>query len=736
MFGIFEWKRNSSKCHGESESSASVSSHSERCSDDQESFRDSPNNTSARHNESPEISSYTCDDEVHETVKELTEKLSAALLDISAKEDLIKQNAKVAEEAVSGWEQAEVEVAALKQQLETSVQKNFALEDKLNQLDEALKERVRQLCQSREEQEQIHCSISKKTHEWESEKRVFEKQLLELKNQLEVATDHGIKGRLEALEQENISLKVKLLPQSEDVHVLLLERELSNKAAEITSKHHLDSMKKVSKLEAQCHQLQIANKRLSSVCDHRPIATLFLVESLTDTQSDNGERLLGMDNGPAGCSDSWVSVLIDELDQFKSEKANSRITCPSEIALMDDFLYMERLVAFHETNCGSSYMKPETNSNQVASDDSSPNVSDGTMHHRLIDLEEKVGRLEHEKAELKISLAELSNRLEESFSHLKEAENIIVELKTELDLAKVSEQIANRQVADLEGTKKTFQTQLESAHSENQMLRERISLLEESSEAERLMCVELKARIEISEASRQVLNSQLESSDLELCGLTKTVEVLEDKIKSERAFSSDLAAKIEALEVTRKSSECQLEIAHSEVNKLQDKVSFWELKAEEQMILYAEFAVKLEAMEAEKKKLELELISAQEFAAKAHPAEAGEKALEIQLDSAYIEAESRRDKLSLLEHKIDDERVLSAEFATKCHKREDVMSNIKKEADLHGSSSFNRYLKIKQEDIALASGKLEACRKTIASLNQQLKSLTNLDEFMVEAERT
>lgn len=32
----------------------------------------------------------------------LTEKLSAALLEISAKEDLVKQNAKVAEDAVSG----------------------------------------------------------------------------------------------------------------------------------------------------------------------------------------------------------------------------------------------------------------------------------------------------------------------------------------------------------------------------------------------------------------------------------------------------------------------------------------------------------------------------------------------------------------------------------------------------------------------------------------------------------
>ncbi|PNX91622.1 filament-like plant protein, partial [Trifolium pratense] len=40
-------------------------------------------------------------EEVVTDVDTLTEKLSAALLDVSAKEELVKQNAKVAEEAVS-----------------------------------------------------------------------------------------------------------------------------------------------------------------------------------------------------------------------------------------------------------------------------------------------------------------------------------------------------------------------------------------------------------------------------------------------------------------------------------------------------------------------------------------------------------------------------------------------------------------------------------------------------------
>lgn len=54
--------------------------------------------------QSPEVTSKAAsnDEEVNDSLKTLTEKLSAALLNISAKEDLVKQHAKVAEEAVSG----------------------------------------------------------------------------------------------------------------------------------------------------------------------------------------------------------------------------------------------------------------------------------------------------------------------------------------------------------------------------------------------------------------------------------------------------------------------------------------------------------------------------------------------------------------------------------------------------------------------------------------------------------
>ncbi|KAE8683554.1 hypothetical protein F3Y22_tig00111200pilonHSYRG00074 [Hibiscus syriacus] len=67
--------------------------------------------------------------DVKDDIKSLTEKLSAALVNVSAKEDLVKQHSQVAEEAIAGWEKAENEVVVLKQKLEDAVQQNSALED-------------------------------------------------------------------------------------------------------------------------------------------------------------------------------------------------------------------------------------------------------------------------------------------------------------------------------------------------------------------------------------------------------------------------------------------------------------------------------------------------------------------------------------------------------------------------------------------------------------------------------
>lgn len=67
---------------------------------EQDPLKETPEND----NQSPEVTSkaVTIDHEAKGSPKKLIEKLSAALVNVSAKEDLVKQHAKVAEEAIAG----------------------------------------------------------------------------------------------------------------------------------------------------------------------------------------------------------------------------------------------------------------------------------------------------------------------------------------------------------------------------------------------------------------------------------------------------------------------------------------------------------------------------------------------------------------------------------------------------------------------------------------------------------
>ncbi|GKA02114.1 filament-like plant protein 3 [Tanacetum coccineum] len=198
------WRRKSSeKSPGETESSAgSVSSHSERFSDDQVFLNQSYHST--------EVASKTDLRESEHNDGAMT--LSEALAKINAKEELVKQHIKVAEEAVSGWEKAEREVLALRQQVEVLNIKNSTLEDRVVHLDGALKECLRQLRQTREEKDQIaHDALEKKFSETESSV---------------TSIDIEIYHKLETAEKENSDLKLELSSMAEELEIRLIEMEL------------------------------------------------------------------------------------------------------------------------------------------------------------------------------------------------------------------------------------------------------------------------------------------------------------------------------------------------------------------------------------------------------------------------------------------------------------------------------------------------------------------------------
>ncbi|MBA0838697.1 hypothetical protein Goarm_004494 [Gossypium armourianum] len=610
------WKRKSSeRSPGETESSGSISSQSERFSDDQEAFKASSPNDCTK---SPEVSSKASavPEEVNDSIRSLTEKLSAALVNVSAKEDLVKQHAKVAEEAIAGWEKAENEVVVLKQKLETAVQQNSALEDRVTHLDGALKECVRQLRQAREEQEQkINEAVAKTTRDWETTQFELESQLLELQNKAESVKSEppppfspDLLHKIEALKKENSALKLELSSQLEELQIRTIERDLSTQAAETASKQHLESIKRAAKLEAECRRLKAIGSKSSFTNDCKsPAASSIYVESFMGSQSDSGERLhvvdtdtqkmsgLEANKGEPSCSDSWASALIAELDQFKNEKVINRNvpTSSIEIDLMDDFLEMEQLAALPDTKNENQCLESKATVKQSNDGDSSLKAELEAMIHRTTELEEKLEKIEAEKAELEIALAKSQESLEASELELRDSELKLEELQRELSKANEAKQ-----------------------HLESQL-----SIMETDAET-----------------------------------MSAKIDALGAEIEKERALSVQISA----------------------------------------------------------------------------DANESKQLLESQLVSIEAEARMMSAKVGSLETEVEKEKALSAQITVKCQELEEELSRTRQEAELQQTANSNVEVKIKQEDLAVAAGKLAECQKTIASLGQQLKSLATLEDFLID----
>lgn len=525
------WRRKSSeKSPGETESSGSISSHSERFSDEQEVLKASPNHESSH---SPEVLSKegSGHEEVNDKVRHLSEKLSAALSNISSKEDLVKQHAKVAEEAVSGWERAENEVLLLKRQLESANRKNSSLEDRVSHLDGALKECVRQLRQSREEQDRkIQEGIANKTLEIESTKSKLESHILELQLQLETIKAES--------ERENSALKMELHSQAKELHSMIIERDLSTQAAESASKLHLESIKKVAKFEAECRRLKSTtrHKTLSSpFSDHKTFtASSICVESLTDSQSDSGEIV--------NHSDSWVSAVGNE----KGVIGRNPVVSSTEINLMDDFLEMERLAALPETETGSicietksgsSCIETKTVSDRSNGEESPFKAELEAMINRTADLEERLEKMEAEKVELEMALKECQDQLGKSQSQHKEGEMKLIELQSQLSLANKSKQAVERDLDGIKEEKKKSESELLVAESEIKTLISKVSLLEKEVKRERALSEE-------AAASCRKLEDELSKmkNEAEIRNMASSNEELKIKQEKELAMAASKLA--------------------------------------------------------------------------------------------------------------------------------------------------------------------------------------------------
>ncbi|RCV13715.1 LOW QUALITY PROTEIN: hypothetical protein SETIT_2G367900v2, partial [Setaria italica] len=690
---------------------------------DQDTAKSSPKST-----QSPEISSKELEDDSNVKVKVLSERLSSVVQDIRAKDGLVKQHSKVAEEAVLGWEKAEKEIASLKTQLSAATAKNSALEDRLVHLDGALKECVRQLRRAKEEQDQtVQDALAQQARQWESHKADLELRIIELTARLEAKSERSAAAGDTGSRLENSALKAQLLAKAEELELRRSRKELNRRAAETASKQQLEGTKKVSKLQAECRRLQAtAARRPHMNAELRCSPSSACAESVTDCQSD--------------CSDSWASALITELDQFKNnDKSGSASTraaslAAADIAVMDDFLEMERLASANDSSKGDA----------AAVEDASGQVAK---------LEEKVKRLAAEKAEREKALHEAQREMRNSRHRVMVAEEKSTELQRQLNLANGEKHAMETEVEAAEAKRSELQGKLELARAEIAGLLDKERILEElTARSEKALTLELAAKyqdMEALEAEKSELSAQLEASR---------------KLEVEKALSIRLATKchgIDALEAKKKGVELELESAREEIASLHKKVSSLELEVQEEKASSAELAMRCEELEAlgkHRDELRTQLESANSDVVKLNGKvnmleDAMEKQrpvaveLESQLQSRQAEIESLKENAGLLEKKLESQKNLSSAYisalgASETEKKELATRFELKEKE---AEELLRKMSLLVEQIykekARSSEFAAKCQKTEEQVpsrslghqpvkSTQLKSLADFDEFL------
>ncbi|GAB4839106.1 hypothetical protein Ancab_028634 [Ancistrocladus abbreviatus] len=231
---------------------------------------------------------------LEEQIQELNENLSAADSEMTNKDELVKQHAKVAEEAVSGWEKAEAEALALKNHLESVTLSKLTAEDRAAHLDGALKECMRQIRNLKEENEQkLQEVVLTKTRQCDKIKLGLEAKIANLDQELLMAAAENaalsrslldrsnmlikigeekskaeeeielLKSNIESCEREINSLKYELHIVSKELEIRNEEKNMSVKSAEVASKQHMEGVKKIAKLEAECQRLRgLVRKKL------------------------------------------------------------------------------------------------------------------------------------------------------------------------------------------------------------------------------------------------------------------------------------------------------------------------------------------------------------------------------------------------------------------------------------------------------------------------------------------
>ncbi|CAH9145543.1 unnamed protein product [Cuscuta epithymum] len=265
--------------------------------------------------------------ELERDIQKLNDKLSSALLECNAKDDFSQRQAKIAQEAIAGWEKAETEALYMKQELENALYQIAAGDKRLVSLDSALSECMHQLRSvQREQEKRIRNAVFETSKEFEkrilaleenlsklgAENTQLSKALLGKEKVIENLSSQRDKAerelsalmtRLDSLEKENVSLKSE-------------EWESDRRSSEASHKQHLENVKRIARLESECQRLRLlVRKRLPGP------ASMAKMKNTGETRP-NPSMFGSMDFASDVGSNKRIQLLIEQLCMLEEENRN------------------------------------------------------------------------------------------------------------------------------------------------------------------------------------------------------------------------------------------------------------------------------------------------------------------------------------------------------------------------------------------------------------------------------
>lgn len=331
---------------------------------------------------------------------------------------------------ILGWEKTEAEAEYFKNQLDKTLIEKETLEENIRKLEETLKDYMKKLEMLKKDYEQAMVEAARKITVEQGKIQAMQETISEKNNKiatlaaeinrllktLEEVNESRLhlesslsqaKAKIDSVERTNSSLRYELCMVQKEVEIRTQEREFDHKSATAAQKQHLESVKKIAKLEAECQRLRVlVKKRLPGPAALAKMKTEVetlgfesnsstnnktnksLLERLSAMEEENkvlkdtlarkngelqaaramnpraraGSRASSMDvkieedNASCAESGSWASALVVELDNFKAQKHTSVASCKSptvlsELSLMDDFVEMEKLALEDAKSC-------------------------------------------------------------------------------------------------------------------------------------------------------------------------------------------------------------------------------------------------------------------------------------------------------------------------------------------------------------------------------------------------